>query len=60
MLAVLREKGLGTGVSDPERGAEIVEREKEKFLKPLKMNPISPFLKKGRINELTKKYELNK
>lgn len=56
MLTVLKEKGMQMGLTDPEKGIQIVEREKLKFLKPLKMNPIAPFLKKGKINELNKKY----
>lgn len=29
-------------------------------MKPLKTNPVAPFLKKGQINNLCKKYDLNK
>lgn len=29
-------------------------------MKPLKINPVARFLKKGKINDLAKKYQLNK
>lgn len=29
-------------------------------MKPLKINPVARFLKKGKINELANKYELNR
>jgi len=56
----LQKKGVYLTEDILDLGMQVFEKSKQKFLTPLKSNPIIPFIQNPKINRLCEKYEINR